>query len=443
MFIIGVLIALGLLIIVHEFGHFIAARSFGVGVEKFSIGFGPKLLGYKYKGTNFLVSLIPLGGYVKMSGDEPQDGTEYGEKDFYGKPWWQRIIIVFAGPMANLVLGLLLFSFSFWIGRNVDDHYPTVGQVTSQFESIFFPEDEIIELNGYPIEYWSQLPEKTEKDNINEVTLIRDGLLIRMVTRDLLPITWYTDIQPEVLPIVGTVAPGMPAYRSGVQVGDLITAVDGQEVDSWYEMRELIANHQEDSVELTILRGEESLKITLDLEKNILSDTDQKIIGITQHFPVSYFQRYGLFSSIRYGAISTASFLVVNYYALFRLISRPMVAKDQLGGPVMIVALSKQTTAMGWGVIISFIASISLILMIMNLLPIPVLDGGHIFFYLIEGIFGKPIPLKTQGLVQQIGFIILILLMIFVFYNDISRLLGRDLAIKHQQQSIETLTVPE
>jgi len=98
---------------------------------------------------------------------------------------------------------------------------------------------------------------------------------------------------------------------------------------------------------------------------------------------------------------------------------------------------------MGWGVIISFIASISLILMIMNLLPIPVLDGGHIFFYLIEGIFGKPIPLKTQGLVQQIGFIILILLMIFVFYNDISRLLGRDLAIKHQQQSIETLTVPE
>ncbi|MBW6515293.1 MAG: RIP metalloprotease RseP [Candidatus Cloacimonetes bacterium] len=443
MFIIGVLIVLGILVVVHEFGHYIAARSFGVEVEKFSIGFGPKLLGYKYKGTNFLISLIPLGGYVKMSGDEPKDGVEFSNKDFYGKKWWQRAVIVFAGPIANLLLGLLLFTFSFWIGRTVEDHKPIVGKVSSQYENLLLPQDQIVALNNNDIEYWSQLPEKTRKDDINEVVILRDELLIKMVTRDIQPTTWYTDIQPAVLPIVGSVTPGMPAYRAGLQVDDLVIAVDDQEVDSWYDMRELIANHQQETVELTIRREEDTLTIAIELEKNILFDTEQKMIGITQKQPVSYFQRFGFFQSINYGAISTVTFIVVNYYALFRLISRPIMAKDQLGGPVMIVAMSKQTTALGWGAIIYFVASISLILMIMNLLPIPILDGGHIFFYFIEGIFKKPIPLKTQALIQQIGFMILIALMIFVFYNDITRLFRRDLAIKSQQQTIENIEIPE
>ena len=439
LFILGVLIALGVLVIVHEAGHFLAARAFGVNVEKFSIGFGPKLLGYKYKGTNFLVSLIPLGGYVKMSGDEPSKDAEYAEYDFYGKKWWKRVIIVLAGPIANLILGLLLFSLSFGIGRTIEDHYPIIGRVAPHLENIVMPYDRIIAVNSHDIEYWSQLPGKTHKDDINEITILRDGMVLTMNTRDIQPTTWITDLQPDAPALIGTLAPGMPAYRVGLQPGDIITSVDGKEVNNWYEMRELIARHEEDLVELTILRGEETFNVTVPLETNILFDEEQKMIGITQQLPVSYFQRYNLFDSVRYGAISTATFIVINYYALYRMVSRPAAAKDQIGGPVMIVAMSRQTTAMGLGAIISFIASISLILMIMNLLPIPVLDGGHIFFYTIEGIFGKPIPLRVQAFVQQLGFMLLILLMIFVFYNDITRLVGRNLAIRNQQQPVEMI----
>lgn len=442
MFIIGVLIALGVLVIIHEAGHFVAARALGVNVEKFSIGFGPKLLGFKYRGTHFLLSLIPLGGYVKMSGDEPQQGDEFGENDFYGKSWWKRVIIVFAGPLANLLLGLLLFSLSFGIGRTIEDHLPVVGRVSPGMENILQPEDQIVAINNHDVYYWSELTEKTRKDELNEITLLRDETLINMVTMDIQPLTWYTDIQPEVPSVIGSVAPGMPAYRAGLREGDRILAVDGVEVGNWYDMRDLISSHETNEVELMIDRDGEVFTSVVSLETSFLTESDQKVIGITQQAPVSYFQRYGLYDSVKYGVISSVTFIAVNYYALFRLITRPVNVRNQIGGPVMIIEMSRQTTAMGWGAIIAFVASISLILMIMNLLPIPVLDGGHIFFYIIEGITGKPLSLRVQALIQQIGFMIIIALMIFVFYNDISRLLGRNLAMRYQQQEIEVIEEP-
>jgi len=259
---------------------------------------------------------------------------------------------------------------------------------------------------------------------------------------DIQPSSWYTDIQPEVAAVIGSVAPGMPAYRAGLREGDTIIAVGGVEVSNWYEMRDLISSYEEDQVELMIEREGELFVATVSLETSFLTDGDQKMIGITQQAPVSYFQRYGLLDSVKYGAISSITFIAVNYYALFRLITKPVNVRDQIGGPVMIVEMSRQTTTMGWGAIIAFVASISLILMIMNLLPIPVLDGGHIFFYIIEGVTGKPLSYRVQALIQQIGFMIIIALMIFVFYNDISRLLGRNLALKNQQQEIEMIEEP-
>ena len=442
MFIIGVLIALGVLVIVHEAGHFTAARILGVNVEKFSIGFGPKLLGYKYRGTHFLLSLIPLGGYVKMSGDEPQEGVTFADSDFYGKAWWERVIIVFAGPFANLLLGLLLFSLSFGIGRTIEDYLPVVGRVSPELENILIPEDIIVAVNDDDVYYWSELSEKTRSDELNEITILRDETLINMVTMDIQPSSLYTDIQPEVAAVIGSVAPGMPAYRAGLREGDTIIAVGGVEVSNWYEMRDLISSYEEDQVELMIEREGELFVATVSLETSFLTDGDQKMIGITQQAPVSCFQRYGLLDSVKYGAISSITFIAVNYYALFRLITKPVNVRDQIGGPVMIVEMSRQTTTMGWGAIIAFVASISLILMIMNLLPIPVLDGGHIFFYIIEGVTGKPLSYRVQALIQQIGFMIIIALMIFVFYNDISRLLGRNLALKNQQQEIEMIEEP-
>jgi regulator of sigma E protease len=442
LFIIGVIVALGILVVVHEAGHFLAARSFGVAVEKFSIGFGPKLAGYKYKGTHFIISLIPLGGYVKMSGDEPRDDGQFGKNDFYGKNWWQRSIIVIAGPLANLVLGFMLYSLSFGVGYTVEDHLPVVGYVSDSLEHILQPHDRIVSVNNREIEYWSDLPQSSKEDEINEITIIRDESQIRINTRDITPSSWYTEIMPLVPPAVGTIAPGMPAYRAGLQEGDVITAVNGEKVDNWYEMRELIAGHPDDQVELTVLREDEIRSLIVPLESGILSDSEQKMIGITQKHSVSYFQRHGLLESIKFGAWSSANFVIVNCYALYRLIVKPADVKNQLGGPVMIVMLSQQTARMGWGPVFAFMAAISLILMLVNLLPIPALDGGHILFSLIEGVRGKPIPFTVQIFIQQIGMIILIGLMVFIFYNDISRLLGRNLALRNSQQNIETIETP-
>ncbi len=433
MFILGIIIALGLLVIVHEAGHFSVARLLGVTVEKFSIGFGPKLAGFKKGDTQYLISLIPLGGYVKMKGDDPEGETDFSDDDFYGKVWWKRTLIVLAGPFANLILGFILLSSSFLIGRVIHDHYPIIGKVEGTLENVLLVDDEIVELNDQIIERWSQLYEATNSESVDKLKVIRDGNILTVHTHDLEPETWVTDLLPFISAEIGDVAPGMPAYRSGLQAGDLIIAVDDTSVGDWFEMREIIANHPEDEATLTVIRNNETLEISVSLEQGLLGNGNQKMIGVTQGMPITYTERFGLVQSLNLGIHTTINFIVINYQALFRMIASPVTAKDHIGGPVMIIAMSHQTSQMGWGAIIAFVASISLILMIMNLLPIPVLDGGHIIFFLIEAIRGKPLSFKTQAVIQQIGFFLLMLLVLFVFYNDFARLASRSISMKHNK----------
>ncbi|MCB5231070.1 MAG: RIP metalloprotease RseP [Candidatus Cloacimonas sp.] len=437
MFIIGVLIAIGILVLVHESGHFLAARFFGITVEKFSIGFGPHLFSFQKGDTKFSISLIPLGGYVKMKGDEPEDGNSYENNDFFGQSWWKRVIVVFAGPFANLLLALLLFVFSFGLGRNIEDHYPIIGKVEPLYDNYFHPKDKIINLNGVDITHWGQLSQETKQKTINTFTIEREDSIIVIEIPEIEADIWWGKIMPDVPAIIGSVSPGMPAYRTGLQVGDQIIAVDKESVEDWYEMREKIASYPEDSVNLTLLREGREFDLLLPLEANLLEDEQQKMIGITQYMPVKLNVKYGLMESVKYSAISTANFIAINYYALFKIISKPLSAKEHIGGPVMIVTMSHQTAQMGFGAVLAFMASISLVLMIMNLLPIPVLDGGHIFFFFLEGIFKKPLPIRVQNVIQQIGFFFLMLLMVFAFYNDISKLVGRNIAKKLQRNQVE------
>lgn len=435
MFIIGVLVALGVLVIVHEFGHYSAARYFGVTVEKFSVGFGPKLIGIKKGATNFLISLIPLGGYVKMKGDEPTKDREYNPDEFYGQIWWKRILIVFAGPFANLILALILFTLSFLVGRVIEDQPPVIGKVSTEMQSYFQPEDRIISINNNPVNSWTDLIHYTSSEEDYEVIIKREGEILTLHLPELKPELWYTEIFPHVTAVVGGVAPGLPAYRSGMKEGDVIIAVAGDEVDDWYDMRTAIIEYPGDEVELSVLRDEAVITISVPLETNLLDESGRRIIGITQKMEKQFFERYGLLDSARYAFYSTASFVILNYQALFKIISRPFSAKDHIGGPVMIITMSRQTTTRGWGAIIAFVASISLILMIMNLLPIPVLDGGHIFFFLIEGIFKKPLSTKTQSIIQQIGLMFILALMVLAFYNDLSRIVRRNISMRHHEQN--------
>ena len=436
MFILGVLVALGVLVIVHEAGHFCVARFFSVEVEKFSIGFGPKLVGFKRGNTEYKISLIPLGGYVKMKGDEPEKGAVLSQNDFYGIVWWKRALIVLAGPIANLILGFFLFTFSFSVGRVIQDHYPVVGKVSHNFENIILMGDKIVEVNGKEIDRWNLLFEATNSSDIDVVKIDRGGELLTLTTYDIEPESWAGDILPFVKAEVGEVAPGMPAYRAGLKPGDVILAVDSIDVDNWFEMRERIANNPENLVELTIDRAGEQFLIPVSLEEGLMDSQGQKMIGITQKLPINHYETFTFGESVRYGLLSTVGFITLNYQALFKMVSKPLAAKEHLGGPVMIIAMSQQTSQMGWGAVLAFVASISLILMIMNLLPIPVLDGGHILFFLIEGLIGRPLSYKVQAVVQQIGFALLMILVIFVFYNDFAKIVTRRISLKHHQ-SIE------
>ncbi|MCD4795916.1 MAG: RIP metalloprotease RseP [Candidatus Cloacimonetes bacterium] len=429
--IIGALIALGILVIVHETGHLVAARIFGVEVEKFSIGFGPKLFGFRKGKTEYRISLIPLGGYLKMKGENPDEKAEESEDSFKSKKWWQRALIAFAGPFFNLVFAAIVFIASFAVGRSFEDHLPVVGKITSEIVDFVQVNDEILEVNDNTVQGWSQIVQYTKPDEMNYVRVRRNNELVDISSEEIRKETWYTGILPFSPAVVGEVAPGLPAYKSGLMKGDEILSVDGIDVNDWYEMREIITESSIEEVKLKIKRSDNVFEKSLKLEENLLDNN--RIIGITQELPVKIEERYNLGESIVYGAFTTVNFVVVNYSMLFKLITNPKAIKANLGGPVMLYTMSQQTAKKGLDTILAFIGMISIILMIMNLLPIPILDGGQIFFCFIEGIKRKPLSFRIQIVMQNIGLFILIFLMVFAFWNDINRIFSRNMAIRQQE----------
>lgn len=433
--IIGALVALGILVTVHEFGHFVAARIFKVEVEKFSIGFGPKLLAFKKGKTEYRISLIPLGGYLKMKGENPDEKVEDTENSFKTKTWWQRAIIAFAGPFANLILALLIFILTFAIGKHFEDQLPVVGEVSANYSEFVQEKDTILQVNDIVVNGWTQIIQNTKIDTENTFLIQRHGEEILISNYEVEPRTWVTEILPDVPAIIGEVAPGMAAYKAGLMDQDEILSVDGNDVKNWYEMRTAITTNQNKVITLKVKRGDDVFEKSLAPEENILDNN--RIIGITQYMPVKYIEKYSFFESVKYGTIGTINFVYLNYAMLCKLITNPSAIKNNLGGPVMIYAMSAKTADKGIDSILSFIAAISLILMIMNLLPIPILDGGHIFFCFIEGIRKKPLSIKIQIFLQNIGLFILMFLMVFAFWNDISRLFSRSSAIKQNQIQIE------
>jgi len=432
--IIGAVIALGLLITVHEMGHFLAARKLGVIVEKFSLGFGPKLISFHRWNVDFRISLIPLGGYVKMKGENPGEETD-DIGSYKTKKWWERAIIAFAGPFANLIFAILIFILSFLIGRSYEDFKPVIGKLDETEYSALQLKDEILELNGNEISTWTQLTKHTNSDDENELLLQRNGELVTINLPALEPQIWLNEVLPEAPAVIGDVSPGYPAYKAGLMKLDEILKVNGTEVDSWYEMRELITSSPGENVELEIRRGDQIFNKTMKLEDNILDEN--RIIGIIQYMPLEFRETYSLIESIEYGTLSTVSFIVLNYVTLYKLISKPSAIKQNLGGPVMILSMTKQSADKGLDTALAFMAAISLILMIMNLLPIPILDGGHIFFCFIEGIFRKPLSLRVQTVLQNIGLFFLMSLMIFAFFNDFSKIFTRNDSINQQNSSIQ------
>lgn len=434
--IIGALIALGLLVAVHEGGHFLAARWLGVYVEKFSIGFGPKIISFKDKMTEYRISLIPLGGYVKMRGENPDEDMTDTKGSFLALVWWKRGIIAFSGPFTNLLFAILILIFTFLMGKNYEDYSPFIGKVLAAEESYQTDNleylqagDKLLSINGQEIRSWND-SYTAVADGINDLVIERAGREIN-VTLKFSQLAWIEQILPETTTTIGEVSPGLPAYNAGLMDGDKVISINGVPVNDWYELRKQVKASDGKTVKVEIEREDGRFEREIKLQENLLDGS--QVIGITQKLPMEVHESYNLWESMKYGSLTAVDFVILNYVGIYKLVLKPTELKNNLGGPVLMYTMSKQTVKQGWNSILNFIAIISIILMVMNLLPIPILDGGIIFFCFIEGIRGKALSMRTQITLQKIGASILILLMFFAFSNDFTRIFKRNVSIKSQQ----------
>ena len=344
------IIVLGVLIFFHELGHFLVARFFGVGVEKFSLGFGPRIFGKKIGITDYRLSAIPLGGYVKMIGEDPEAEVKPDEiaLSFTHKHVVQRILIVAAGPFFNVLLAVLVFYGIF------------------QFSGTFI-----------------------------------------------------------LKPVIGKVQEGSPAYEAGLQPGDEIVAIDGSDVGSWEDMADMIGASKGSSLAITIHREASDRQVHISPEmkttQNIFGeDVPRYVIGITASGEV-YSKKLNLIQAVGESLIQTYDITKLTVVAVVKIFQGTISSKT-IGGPIMIAELAGQQAKQGALNLLFFIALISINLAILNVLPIPALDGGHLLFFFIELIIGRPVSIRVREIAQQAGIFVLIMLMIFVFYNDITRI---------------------
>lgn len=431
--IISFIVVLGLLIFIHELGHFAVAKYSGVGVEKFSLGFGPKLIGVKWGETEYLVSLLPLGGYVKMVGESP--GEEVSEEDkkrsFTHKTVGTRAAIVVAGPFFNLVLAAVLMPLIFIIGVQVPaflDSKPEIGFVVPDEPADaagIKRGDLVTTANGKAVENWEQLADvlALSPDRAVRLSIERSG---ESFSTAITPLAnketgaGYGGMLPQMDPVIGDIAPGYPAKDAGLLQGDRILSVDGIEISHWSELEELIRNSKGVAKAFVVSRGDKTL--TFDITPKLNEEAGVYLVGISRQED-SVLRRYGVVESIKRGTVTSYDMTSRLFMVLKGLVVGQYSLKT-LGGPIMIAQVAGRAAESGISELLSLVAFLSLQLGIINLFPIPVLDGGHIMFFGIEAIKGKPLSEKFMSISQQVGIVLLITLMVLVTYNDLFRIFG-------------------
>ncbi len=348
------ILILSLLIIVHEFGHFIAARCSGVRVEEFSLGFGPQLFAKKIHDTKYSLNLIPLGGYVKMAGDNLVECK--GRKDeYFSKSPGVRFQIIFCGPLLNYILGFLFFWLILFVG------YPTL----------------------------------TAK--------------------------------------VGGLIDGYGAQAAGIKIEDKIIAINGQEVNSWEDLQNQIQqNRNNESIKLSLIRNDKRMEFIVGIKSKVLDDQlgGKKILGIIGITPFDEVVevRHGLIASAYLGLKKTFDLTLMTYKGIWRLASGKMSMRDSMTGPLGIFFITSKAAKLGIIAVMHLIAVLSVSLAVFNLLPLPILDGGHIFLLGLEKLRKKTLSIKVEQIVNNIGVSLMITLALFVTYNDILRLYGEKIS---------------
>jgi len=417
------LVVIGILVFVHEFGHFIMAKRAGVRVEKFSLGMGPKLFGFKKGDTEYVLSWLPLGGYVKMAGENPDEEPTGAPDEFQSKTVWQRAKIAVTGPLTNIVLAFVIMPFVFMVGT-YSEGPAKVGYVekSSPAERAGFMAGDVIEeINGRGISDWTKALTLIAVNPDTDVTVIverqseKKTLTLRPDLATELKIG-TSGLVPDIPAEIGKLKPGFPAEQAGVMVNDKVIAVDGKIIYHWNQFSALVRDSKGNKLTLTLERNGTRLeKIVTPKE-----DGGRQVIGVEPIMRL-VFKKHGFFESLRLGFDKTIESVDLTFITLKKLITFNLSIKT-LGGPVMIAQMSGQAAAAGLSAFLSLLAMISISLGVLNLLPIPVLDGGMILFLVIEAIRKKPLSRKVMEVSQSIGAGLLITLIAVVSYNDVMRM---------------------
>ncbi|MCP4898107.1 MAG: RIP metalloprotease RseP [bacterium] len=432
--ILAFIFVLGVLIVIHEAGHFAAARLVGAKVEVFSVGFGKRLWGFQRGDTDYRVSLIPFGGYVRIVGLGPDESDLIGESAEHVVliPRWQRAFILVAGPLTNIVGAVVFLSIAFVLGIEVpayQDSPPVVGWIEPESPAASTDlqmGDRIVSMDGVVLQTWRDLDMSTMTSSEETIDLVveRNGemrtisLTPKHVTRYAFG---YSGILPPLDPVIVRLIPNQPAALAGLEVGDRIVEIDGNTVEQFYDLFRYIGPYPEEELPIVIERGAETLELKI-VPRN---EGGEGKIGIALVFP-SAMKRLGLIEAFVTGSVESYRMTIQTFRILGRLLTgnAPL---SQVSGPLDIAWISGEAARSGIRTLIWFLGLISLQLGIFNLLPIPVLDGGHLTIIAFETTIRRDLSLKLKERILEVGFYLLMALMVVVLFNDIKKRLPESL----------------
>ena len=443
-------VLIGVMIMVHELGHYWVARLFDVKIDTFSFGFGPRLFGFKHGETDFRFSAFLFGGYVRMAGDQPGDEAASDPRSFQSKPRWQRMCIVFAGPAINLVLAVALLTglFMFEFPRLPLKASPLVGSVApdgAAYKAGVREGDQIVQVDDTLDPTWETigLKEIAGAGQPMEVWVLRDGDKKHFTVTPV-----YEEKQgmgragwtPEIDVEIGAVIDGMGAQKAGIQKGDVLVSANGHRIRSTSKLNEIVRESEGKPVDLAFTRGAQSMKAAVEPQRKENEGQQRWMIGVQLtarmemvklNFPAA------LSESVRQNVQSSKMI----YKFLEGLVARRMSARS-IEGPIRIAQMSGEAAREGASTFMLLMAGVSLNLAIFNLLPIPILDGGQIVLLLVEMLMGKDLDLRVREMVARVGFVFLMMVVVFVIYNDISKSRSESAQVPPAAQQQRPKSVP-
>jgi len=428
-------ITLGVLIFIHELGHFIAAKLTGMRVDRFSIGFPPRAFGKKIGDTDYCVSWVPLGGYVKIAGmvDESMD-VQFADKEpqpweFRSRPMWARMLVISAGVIMNVLLAFGIFWSLEYSKGHMTMETTRVGFVVDSSCAQRYgvmSGDVIWAVNGKGITSWDQIQSRMYIDNMGSDIVLdvdRSGksLQIAIPRRSIPSPTETGEDQFGILPaymvaVIDGVEKGMPAEKLGLAAGDTLVSLNGIDVVSSQQVVNYIKGHPGTSLNVRWKRGKEILTAStvISPEGRIGVPIHSSYVGPTKSF------RYSLGEAFVMGIGEVVQSVYLHYFTVKNIVVGKTPFKESLGGPIKIAKFATQSAEYGFASFIWFMAQLSMSLAILNILPVPALDGGHLMMLLYEKVFRREIPHKVKIAIQQAGFVLLLVFMAFVIYNDIT-----------------------